>query len=604
MGKAISFINLERKNAHWHHAAFKLQEAFGDSVEIKVFEKNSDVGGTWFENRYPACACDVPSHIYQFSFAPNPYWSKFYASSAEIQSYLKAVTLHYRLDRFITFNSRVEKAAWDDARCLWTLTVGGCEYESEILVNASGILNNPKFPEFAGLEAFSGEVVHTAAWDDQVDVTGKRLAIVGAGASAIQVLPALQKDAHHIDIYIRTPSWITPPSGASFSNEYNHIYTADEKAQFVEDDNYSLQIRKEMEASFNAMFGAFLKGSEKQQEMRSRIETRMKELIHDVDLQQKLIPTFEAGCRRLNPGERYLEALQQENVTPVFESIQMVTTDGIQDSSGKIRPADVLIAATGFDTSFRPRFPIIGTGGQDLREMWKDEPASYCGLAVAGFPNYLLFLGPNTPISNGSLMGILEGTADFFIRLIRKMRVQQASSFDVRQSVQDDFNNHTQSVMKDLVWTGGCRSWFKNSHGRVTAVWPGSGLHYREFLEADRWEDFEWRYDGNRFAYWGFGFSQREGGESPDLSYWIKPHPNLPLEALRRVAGPQNSAIQGQPHSDLKGESELEPPKYQVDSGEPSNFEERIHLSRWDEDREVADEPRIDFLSSVTAFSV
>jgi cation diffusion facilitator CzcD-associated flavoprotein CzcO len=499
----------------------------------------------------------------------------------------------------------VEKAVWNAECSRWTLTIdGGREYESEILINASGILNNPKFPELDGLESFGGEIVHTAAWDKRVNVTGKRLAIVGAGASAIQVLPALQKDADHVDIYIRTPSWITPPSGASFSTEHNHTYTPDEKAQFVEDDEYSLRVRKEMEASFNAMFGAFVKGSEKQHEMRSRIERRMKELVRCVDLQQKLIPTFEAGCRRLNPGERYLEALQQENVTPIFESIQTVTSDGIQDFSGKVRPADVLIAATGFDTSFRPRFPILGSGGRDLRELWKDEPASYCGLAVSGFPNYLIFLGPNTPISNGSLMGILEGTADFFVRLIRKLRVQQATSFDILQSVQDDFNDHAQGVMKDLVWTGSCRSWFKNSRGRVTAVWPGSGLHYREFLESDRWEDFEWRYNGNRFAHWGLGFSHLERSESPDLSYWIKPYPNLPLEALQRVACGQDSAPEEQIHSGLNFEPNIKPVKIHVDSEETSNSGERIFPNRWVGDLKVVDAPHIGFLSSATAFSV
>ncbi|OQV03451.1 hypothetical protein CLAIMM_08494 [Cladophialophora immunda] len=585
--------------------AFKLQEAFGDSIEIKIFEKNSDVGGTWWENRYPGCACDVPSHIYQFSFCPNPYWSKFYASSAEIQSYLKAVTFHYRIDRFIILNSRVEKAVWNERCSRWSLTIeGGREYESEILINASGILNNPKFPELKGLDSFGGQIVHTAAWDARVDTAGKRLAIVGAGASAIQVLPALQKDAHHIDIYIRTPSWITPPSGADFSNEHNHTYTADEKARFVEDGEYSLQMRKEMEATFNAMFGAFLKGSERQREMRSRIEKRMKELIRSVDLQQKLIPSFEAGCRRLNPGERYLEALQQNNVTPVFESIQTVTPEGIQDASGKMRPADVLIAATGFDTSFRPRFPILGSGGRDLRELWKEEPASYCGLAVSGFPNYLIFLGPNTPISNGSLMGILEGTADFFVRMIRKMRVQQASSFDVRQSVQDDFNDHAGKAMENLVWTGSCRSWFKNHHGRVTAIWPGSGLHYREFLESDRWEDFEWRYSTNQFTYWGQGFSHLERDEAPDLSYYIKPHPNLPLEALQRVQNRQSPTTKERLHSRINGEVEVNAATSRVDP-EGTNFSEEQNVpAHWERDWGDVNTPQADFLSGAIAFSV
>jgi hypothetical protein len=201
-------------------------------------------------------------------------------------------------------------------------------------------------------------------------------------------------------------------------------------------------------------------------------------------------------------------------------------------------------------------------------------------------------------------MGILEGTADFFIRVIRKMRVQQAASFDVRQSVQDDFNNHTQKVMKDLVWTGSCRSWFKNSRGRVTAVWPGSGLHYREFLKSDRWEDFEWRYDGNRFAFWGLGFSDLETGETPDLSYYIKLHPNLPLEALQRVHSAENSATEDRLHSRINGEMEIKPSKIRVDLEENNISEKRDFPAHPNRDWRDAEAPQIDFLSSVTAFSV
>jgi cation diffusion facilitator CzcD-associated flavoprotein CzcO len=487
-----------------------------------------------------------------------------YASSSEIQSYLKAVVLHYQLDKFITFNSKIERATWNAQTSRWTIKVegdGAGEYESEILINAGGILNHPAFPNLKGLESFKGQLAHTAAWDPAIGVSGKRVAVVGAGASAIQVLPALQSKASHIDIYIRTPSWITPPAGANFSDEFNHTFTAAEIERFAQDDQYSLATRKDMEASFNAMYRAFRKDSEQQREMRSRIETRMRQLIHDKDLQNKLIPSFEAGCRRLNPGERYLEALQRSNVEPVFDPIESVTSDGIRDGNGTLRPVDVIVAATGFDTSFRPRFPIVGLDGRDLREVWKDDPASYCGLAVSGFPNYLIFLGPNTPISNGSLIGALEATGDYFVRLIRKTVMQRATSFDVRSSVQADFNDHAQEFMQDMVWTGSCRSWFKNSRGKVTAVWPGSGLHYREVLQSDRWEDFRWKYDGNRFAYWDKGFSQLEKttGSSPpaDLSYYIRPHPNLPLEALRRVHDDGKGQHQGSPVSLLAVENGL-----------------------------------------------
>jgi hypothetical protein len=364
------------------------------------------------------------------------------------------------------------------------------------------------------------------------------VAIVGAGASAIQVLPAIQDKIQHADVYIRTPSWITPPAGESTGMKGNHEYTAEEKKKFLEDPEYSLQMRKEMETSCNKFFKAFIRDGDEQQMIRKKLEKSMKSLVSKPELQEHLVPKFEVGCRRINPGQPYLKALQEPNVQPVFEPIDHVTPQGIV-AGGKLRPVDVIIAATGFDTSFRPRFPIIGRQGVDLRELWKDDPVGYCGLAVSGFPNYLVFLGPNTPISNGSLMGTLEATGDYFIRLIGKFIHEKAVSFDVHLEVQADFDAYTQELMKDMVWTGNCRSWYKGRNGKITALWPGSSLHYREVLESNRWEDFSWKYKRNRFAYWGKGFSQieaPENAESADLAYYMKIHEPLPLEAYYLAA--------------------------------------------------------------------
>ncbi|RFU26531.1 hypothetical protein B7463_g9795, partial [Scytalidium lignicola] len=508
--------------------AHHLREAFGDRVGIRILEKNAEIGGT----------C--------------------YASSSEIQSYLKAVVLHYRLDPYIHFNSKVEEAVWREDSSTWSVSVEGRgKFDCDILVNAGGILNNPKFPNLKNIDSFKGQLVHTAAWDNNIDVKNKRVAIIGAGASAIQVLPEIQSAAANVDIYIRTPSWISPPAGAQFNGEHNHIYTEEEKAQFRDDPNHSLRTRKDMESSFNCMYRAFFKGSDEQKQFVKKLDTHMRELIHSEGLQKGLIPSFEVGCRRINPGERYLEALQRDNVEPVFSDIQEVTPTGIRDADGTERPVDIIIAATGFDTSFRPRFPIIGRNGVDLRELWKTNPVSYCGLAVSGFPNYLIFLGPNTPIANGSLIGALEATGDYFIRLLRKMMTQQVSSFNIRADVEADFDMHTQDFMQRMVWTGSCRSWFKNDDGKVTAVWPGSGLHYREFLQSDRWEDWEWKYTANRFQYWGLGFSTVETvseGQERDLSYYIQSHPNLSREVLEMVDCKRDKIINGDDSDESAGE--------------------------------------------------
>lgn len=330
---------------------------------------------------------------------------------------MKKVCNSFSLERYIHLNSPVVAAKWHEDQGQWKIQVAGAkagEYSAEILVNAGGILSHYKMPEIEGISDFSKTIMHSAAWDDQVDLTDKRVAIIGAGASAVQILPAIQTICRSIHIYIRTPSWISPPVGLPTERAVsNPLYSDEEKRRFREDAEYSLSARKAMEAAFNGMFAAFIKDDPAQMEMRKGYEKYMRGLLQDPELQSKLIPPFEAGCRRINPSAPYLLALQKANVHPVVDPIRRITSEGILTSSQqangevieKVDEVDVLVAATGFDTSFRPRFPIIGRDGVDLKDLWAENPISYMGTGVAGFPNYLIFLGPNTPISNGGLIG-------------------------------------------------------------------------------------------------------------------------------------------------------------------------------------------------------
>ncbi|KAF1953107.1 putative FAD-containing monooxygenase [Byssothecium circinans] len=507
----------------------RIKESFSDEIHVQIFEKNADVGGTWLENRYPGCACDVPSHIYQYSFALNPYWSKLYASSGEIQSYIKTFVKHFDIERHISFSRTITKAQWDDEQSLWTVEVDSTDtYECEVLINAGGILNKPNYPRFKDLDMFTGQVLHTATWDTTADLQGKKVAVIGAGASAIQLLPVIQKQVARADVYIRTPSWITPALGSADGG--NRPYTKEEVVQFANDPDFSVKTRKEMESLFNGMTRIFMRDSVEQKKTRAALESRMKELIPDESLQRKLIPEFQAGCRRFNPGEPYLKALQEPNVEPRFDPIEEITSTGVR-CGGKVQEADIIILATGFDTSFRPRFPIIGRNDRNLQDLWAHDPVSYLGIAVSGYPNYLTFLGPNTPIANGSLMGSLEATADLFIKMLTKVTTENVKSFDVQAQAQADFDSHTQEFMKGMVWSGTCRSWYKNGDGKVTAIWPGSSLHYREVLVAGRFEDWTWKYKKNRFSNWGDGASAAERVEDTatrDLAYYLTPRPNLP----------------------------------------------------------------------------
>jgi cation diffusion facilitator CzcD-associated flavoprotein CzcO len=259
-------------------------------------------------------------------------------------------------------------------------------------------------PNLPGLDTFTGSILHTAAWDSSIDLEGKVVAIIGSGASSVQVLPQLEKKCKRVDVYIRTPSWICPPVVVPSGGSSNHEYRDEEKQRFRKDEETYMTLRKEIESQFNGMFAAFFKLNPEQRDMRRRFEARMRSIIKDEELQAHLIPRFEAGCRRINPGEQFLISIQKHNVQPVFDAIEKVTSTGIV-AGGLESPADVIVAATGFNTSFKPRFPIIGRKGINLQDVWDKDPVSYLGTGVSGFPNYLVFLGPNTPISNGSLMG-------------------------------------------------------------------------------------------------------------------------------------------------------------------------------------------------------
>ncbi|KAL5342058.1 hypothetical protein BJX70DRAFT_395416 [Aspergillus crustosus] len=457
-------------------------------------------------------------HLYQYSFAPNPDWSQFYwrwysyASSQEIQGYLKAVVEEYNLNPSISYNSRVIHAQWQARSAAWTIEIENHGViESEILISAGGILNNPQMPEIPGLDTFGGPLLHTAAWNDSVDLRGKRVAIIGAGASAVQLLPKIQPLVDHVDVYIRTLSWISPPVALPNGVSKFHVYSEEEKEAFRADPESYRQMRKGLENQFNEMFSAFMKDSPEQQRLRGRFESTMKALIQDKSLQENLIPKFEAGCRRVNPGEEYLVALQETNVRPIFKPIREITRKAVVMDDGEENTAEILIAATGFNTSFRPRFP----------DLWETDLVSYFGIAVSGFPNYLMFLGPNTPISNGSLMGPLEATSDYVVRVIRKVVRQRIRTFDIQPEVQVDFDNHTQEFMQDMVWTGTCRSWYKNNKtGKITALWPGSSLHYMQSLAEDRWEDYRFEYGGNQFEQRSQRMSTVPDQDS-DLSFYL-----------------------------------------------------------------------------------
>ncbi|KAH7168408.1 NADP-dependent oxidoreductase domain-containing protein, partial [Fusarium sp. MPI-SDFR-AT-0072] len=464
----------------------KYNESLQGFIDLTIYDKNHDVGGTWLVNRYPGVACDVPAHIYTFPFEPNPEWSSFYASGPEIWAYIKRTSDKYGLAENVRFQSKVTEAIWNEAAGKWNLKISqdGEEKEDEcdILIDGSGFLKNPS-----------------------IDVAGKKVAVIGNGSSGVQVLPHLQKNAAQLTTYVRTPTWIFANYASELTRDgTNFAFTEEEKKKFRENPASLWKFRKEIENSQDNFWNVFFKDTAAQKAALENAYSRMQERLgNDKELCEKLIPDYEYGCRRPTPGDGYLEALRQENTRVTFDPIVQITESGIQTTQDHT-DFDIIVCATGFDASFRRSWTVQGRNGYQLHEAWRESPEAYFGVAAANMPNYFIFIGPNSPVGHGSLLDIC-----------------------VKQQALDDYNVYLQELLKRMVWTGSCRSWYKNrkKDGHVTAVYGGSRHHFREILESFRTEDFDIEYRSvNRFRFMGSGRTLRESrGE-----YYVLKHAHHP----------------------------------------------------------------------------
>lgn len=510
MGAGISAMNLAYKLYHEHKLARSNDDPDDDMVELTIYDTNEELGGTWLVNTYPGVACDVPAHIYTFPFEPNPDWSAFYASGGEILDYFRRTVEKYGLARDVKCGHRVQYAKFDDESGKWSLKVGrtreGDEIEDtcDILVSAIGFLSKWRWPDIPGLHDFSGSLDHSAQWDSSFDGTGKRVAVIGNGSSAIQILPQLVKNAARTTNFIRRSTYITPGLGSSvIGGQVQHYYTDEERQQFRDDPEHLKRYRKMIQAGSNKAFDMFMKGSKAQDAARQATADMMKkQLGGKEDLAEKLTPQYEVGCRRATPGPGYLEAFTKDNVSLVTDRIDRIEKKGIRTADGTLHEFDAIVCATGFDVSHRPDWPLIGRHGKTLAEAWEKEPMSYLSLAASGFPNFFMFSGPNAPVGHGSLMAGLGWSADWMVQWVRKMATEDIKWVDPKPDVLEDFNTYADEIMQNLVWSGGCQSWYKNHRvdGKVTAVWAGSVLGYYEMIERIRPEDFEIAYRSkNRF---------------------------------------------------------------------------------------------------------
>lgn len=459
--------------------AIKLQED-GEN-DFVVIEKAGDVGGTWRCNDYPGAACDVPSHLYSFSFAPNPDWTKAYSAQPEIQAYLRKVAATSgTLDRF-RFETTVESAEWDEAAQVWrvrtTSAAGEQTYTATTLISGAGGLSAPRLPDIDGIEGFLGEVFHSARWNHDVDLAGKRVAVIGTGASAVQIVPEIQPQVDHMDVYQRTAPYVLPRNERSF--------TRAEKFLFKHVPAVMRAYRAGIYCSRETYVPAFTVSAKIAAPAKAAALRNLRKGIADGELRAKVTPSYEIGCKRILISNTYYPALAADNVDVVTDRIAKVTGNAIVTAAGVERTIDVLIVATGFHTTDLPIADIIrGRGGRTLAEVWAEQGMSaYKGTTVNGFPNFFMMVGPNTGLGHSSMVFVIESQIAYLRDAIRTMRTHRYATIEPKAAAVQRWNDDLQRRMKRTVWsTGGCSSWYLDEHGRNTTLWPRTTFTLRRLL--------------------------------------------------------------------------------------------------------------------------
>ncbi|OAL38894.1 hypothetical protein AYO20_01645 [Fonsecaea nubica] len=522
IGAGFSGLTLAHKIQH----ELKLE----DVIDLQIYEKNADVGGTWYENTYPGAACDIPAHAYTFLFEPNPDWTQFYPAQPEIHAYIKATVAKYNLDKYVTLKSRILETIWDDEVGQWKIKVDANgaiqEDTADILINGTGFLNKWKWPAIPGLHDFKGKLVHSANWDKDYSWEGKKVAVIGNGSSGIQIVPAMQPKVSKLVTYIRNPSWISINFCADKTIDgRNFTYTEEQRKAFRENPESHFTLRKELEASVNGFFFGMKTGHPFQQGLEAACKAQMSAILKDhPEMADKLIPSFHPGCRRLTPGDGYLEALQQPNASINWGPITRITAKGIETAEGE-EEFDMIVCATGFDTSFIPSWKLVGLNGATLDERWKTDPEAFFAVQVDTMPNYYMFNGPNCPISHGSVLTEISWTCDYILRWAEKIATQDIKSITPKAEAVADFNTYSQEFLKSMVWADNCRSWYKNGKesGTVTGTYAGTILHFKDCLESLGGEHFDvvWR-SKNRFRWLGNGQSKWDKDGMGDLAYYMK----------------------------------------------------------------------------------
>lgn len=462
--------------------SIKLIEAGIDDVSI--LEKSDGVGGTWRANTYPGAACDVPSHLYSYSFAPKKDWTRKFAEQPEILSYFEDIADRFDLRRRIRFGTEVTSARFDDDAGEWHLTMAdGSELVVDVVVSGLGQLNRPHIPDIEGLDRFAGTVFHSARWRHDVDLTGRRIGVVGNGASAVQFVPPVAAQAAHLTLFQRSANWILPKPDREFSPRELRVFRSIPFAERL----FRWNIYWRLEKNF-----FFMRRGSRLGRLIDRMATKeLRKIVSDELPAEALIPDYPPGCKRILISNDYYATLLRPNVDVELSHIDHVEEDAVVTADGARHEVDVLIFGTGFrSTEFLAPMEVIGRDGADLNEAWSKGAKAHLGVAVAGFPNFFLLYGPNTNLGHNSIIFMIEAQSRYITRAVRELRDDGLAWLDVRGEVMDLYNTQLQRNADGTVWVADCDSWYKNEHGVVTNNWPAFTVSYWKRMRDFRSHEF------------------------------------------------------------------------------------------------------------------
>jgi cation diffusion facilitator CzcD-associated flavoprotein CzcO len=468
-------------------AGIKLKEAGFD--DLVIVEKGEKVGGTWRDNTYPGCACDTPVAVYQFSFAPSLKWSHLFPRHHEVQQYTEDLTDNFGLRPHLHLGDETISAVWNETRAVWNLTTRqGNTYEANILIPALGQLNRPLLPEIEGRDSFAGRAFHSARWDHSINLEGKRVAVIGSAASAIQLIPEVAKIAEHLTVFQRTPNWVLPRRDRPISDE--------EKMLLMTELHVALHNREDIYLWADYLFWQAFSWTEAGRAAFTRMALdHLHEQVSDPVLRQKLTPDYPIGCKRVLFADDIYPAYVRPNVSLETNAIARITTTGIETDDGVKHDCDVIIYATGFETTgWQWSIDVVGKNGVHLKEAWIDFPEAYLGITTTQFPNMFILYGPNTNLGHNAITFMLERQVEYIIKALAVMQERNLAAIEVTQAAQDYFNQQLQSALANTTWADpGCRSWYKTADGRITQNWSSHTRDYAKATAEVNWEDYHVR---------------------------------------------------------------------------------------------------------------